>query len=169
MRVGDDGASHTLNEEHVLSFTAPTGTHGARQPGGLFLKVANTLAMGWIRRKRGAAAEAGMLVLTTVGAKSGAERASPLWYLTVEEGWLVVASAAGAPNNPAWYHNLAAHPDRVTIQLGGRTIPVTAEQVNGPERERVWKQVTDASQQMAKYQTLTDREIPVIRLVERAA
>ena len=65
------------------------------------------------------------LILTTVGAKSGAKRTNPVgWFPGHEGSWLIVASAAGAARNPAWYHNIAAHPDEVQIEMKGRTIPV---------------------------------------------
>ena len=79
-----------------------------------------------------------------------------------------MASAAGAAGNPAWYHNIAAHPDQVTIELTGRTIPVTAEQLHGAERDEAWRQITAAAHRFASYQRKTDRELPVIRLTSRS-
>jgi deazaflavin-dependent oxidoreductase (nitroreductase family) len=99
-----------------------------------------------------------------------AERTTPLgWFPTGDDdSWLVVASAAGAPKHPAWYYNLAAHPDRVTIEMGGRRIPVTAEQLQGAEREQAWQQVISTAPRFAQYEGKTDRELPVIRLTRRA-
>ena len=106
------------------------------------------------------------LVLVTVGRKTGEERKSPLgWFPGRDGSWLVVAAAAGAPKNPSWYYNLAANPDHVRIEMPGRTVAVTAEQLHGTEREEAWKQITTASPQFGKYQEKTDRELPVIRLV----
>jgi deazaflavin-dependent oxidoreductase (nitroreductase family) len=82
--------------------------------------------------------------------------------------WLIVASAAGAARNPAWYHNIAAHTDQVKIELGGRAIPVTAEQLHGAEREEAWRQITAAASRFAAYQRKTDRELPIIRLTPRS-
>ena len=148
-----------------MSFEVSTGTRGARQPRGPLMRLVNRLLAGRIRRK-GSFGGGNALVLTTVGRKSGEERESPLAWFPGEDGsWLVVASAGGAPKNPGWYHNLAAHPDQVWIELDGRRIPVTAEQLAGAEREQAWKQITAASAQFAKYQEATDRELPVIRLV----
>ena len=63
------------------------------------------------------------LVLTTIGRKSGAERATALgWFPGKDGSWLIVA-AAGGPRNPAWYHNLAAHPDKVQSEMAGRLVP----------------------------------------------
>jgi deazaflavin-dependent oxidoreductase (nitroreductase family) len=109
------------------------------------------------------------LVLTTVGRKSGVERSTPVGYFPDKEGgWLIVASAAGAAKNPAWYCNIAAHPDKVKIEVAGRTIPVTAEQLHGPERDAAWQQITTAAPRFAQYQQKTDRQLPVIRLVPQA-
>ncbi len=107
--------------------------------------------------------------LTTIGAKSGAERTVPLRVF--EDGpdrWLVVASLAGSPRNPAWLHNLAAHPDRVTLRVGGRTVPVTPATLAGEERETVWRRITTEEAGFAAYQEGTDRVIPVVRLTRRA-
>lgn len=72
-------------------------------------------------------------------------------------------------NNPAWYHNIAAHPDRVRIDIGGRTEDVTAEELHGAERESAWKQIAAASDRFAGYQEKTDRELPILRLTAHRA
>jgi deazaflavin-dependent oxidoreductase (nitroreductase family) len=109
------------------------------------------------------------LVLTTVGRKTGAERRTPVGRFPGKDGsWLIVASAAGAPRHPAWYLNLAAHPDKVQIEMAGRKIAVIAEQLHGVEREEAWRQITAAAPRFAKYQQKTDRELPVIRLMPRS-
>jgi deazaflavin-dependent oxidoreductase (nitroreductase family) len=155
-----------------MSFNTPNGTRGARQPKAGWLM---TWFNGWnakkIRRKGGKIMGFDALVLTTIGAKSGAERTTPVgWFPTGDDdSWLVVASAAGAPKNPAWYYNIAANPDKVTIEMGGRRIPVTAEQLHGPERDQAWQRVTEAAPRFAAYETKTDREIPIIKLTRRAA
>jgi deazaflavin-dependent oxidoreductase (nitroreductase family) len=108
------------------------------------------------------------LVLTTIGRKSGLERSTPVgWFPGKDGSWLIVASAAGAAKNPDWYHNLAAHPDQVQIEMAGRKVAVTAEQLHGPEREEAWQRIAGASPQFAQYQQKTDREIPIIRLRTR--
>ncbi len=81
--------------------------------------------------------------------------------------WLIVAAAGGGARNPAWYYNLAAHPDKAKIEIGGHTIAVTAEQLHGTERSQAWQQITAATPRFAQYQGKTDRELPVIRLVPR--
>ena len=83
--------------------------------------------------------------------------------------YLVVASAAGAVSNPAWYLNLAAHPDRVRIVVEGRSMDVVAEELHGEERARAWQEIITASPRFAQYEEKTDREIPVIRLTPRGS
>jgi deazaflavin-dependent oxidoreductase (nitroreductase family) len=155
-----------------MSFNTSNGTRGARQPkAGLLMTWFNNRNEKKIRRKGGKIMGFNALVLTTVGAKSGAERTSPVgWFPTDDDdSWLIVASAAGAPKNPAWYYNLAAHPDQVQVELSGQKFPVTAEQLHGAERDKAWQQITAASPRFAQYQEQTDRELPVIRLVRRSA
>ncbi len=108
------------------------------------------------------------LVLTTIGRKSGAKRSTPVaWFPGPYSSWLIVASANGGPNNPAWYYNLAASPEAVQIEIAGRTIDVVAHQLHGTERDTAWREITTASPRFAKYQLQTDREIPVIRLIQK--
>ena len=128
----------------------------------------NRWATGRIRKGGTFMGGAEGLVLTTVGRKTGAERSTPVnWFPGVDGSWLIVASAAGAPKHPAWYYNIAANPDRVTIETADGVVAVTAVQLEGAERDAAWQQITSASSFFAKYQQKTDREIPVIRLVRR--
>lgn len=149
-----------------MAFDTRNGTRGARQPtANPLLKLGNKLMMRRARKSTGTTAGMRLLVLTTIGKKSGEPRSSPLAWFPGEDGtWLVVASAGGAVKNPAWYYNLAAHPDRVTIELGGETIPVVAEQLHGEERARAWAEIVDSAANFGSYEEKTDREIPVIRL-----
>jgi deazaflavin-dependent oxidoreductase (nitroreductase family) len=82
-------------------------------------------------------------------------------------GRLIAASANGAASIPAWYHNLAAAPDKARIEIKGATIPVSAEQLHGAEREAAWQALATAIPRFSKYPQKTDREIPVIRLTPR--
>lgn len=152
-----------------MSFDTRNGTRGGRQPKGSFLRWGNKLAARQISRKGkmpGMGFDA--LVLTTVGRKSGEERKSPVgWFPGQDGSWLIVAAAAGAPKNPAWYYNLAANPDEVQIEIRGQTVAVTAEQPHGAEREQAWQQITTAAPQFGKYEEHTDRELPVIRLIRK--
>lgn len=150
-----------------MSFTHPTGTRGAKQPGRTF-RWMNRLIMGRARRTEGKTMGMNLLVLTTVGRKSGQERQTPLaWFPGPDGSWLVVASAGGAQANPAWYLNLAANPDRVTVEQAGRKVAVTAEELHGAEREQAWEQIKAAADNFRKYEQTTDRLLPVIRLTPR--
>ncbi|HKS98862.1 MAG TPA: nitroreductase/quinone reductase family protein [Rugosimonospora sp.] len=151
-----------------MSFDTRAGTRGARQPSGRVMVWFNKLMARRIR-KGGQFMGFNALVLTTVGRKTGAERTTPVgWFPDKDGGWLIVASAAGAPGNPAWYHNIAAHPDKVQIEVDGRKIPVTAEQLHGLQRADAWVQIVTAAPRFGAYQEKTDRELPIIRLVPRS-
>jgi deazaflavin-dependent oxidoreductase (nitroreductase family) len=154
-----------------MSFDTPAGTRGGRQPAGWVFRWGNKVMAGRVRRKRGGKFMGlNALVLTTIGRKSGLERSNPVgWFPGKDGSWLIVASANGAIDNPAWYYNMAAHPDKVQIELDGRTIPVVADQLHGAERDQAWQQITAAAPRFAQYEKKTDREMPVIRLVPRSA
>ncbi|WP_228389409.1 nitroreductase/quinone reductase family protein [Cumulibacter manganitolerans] len=108
------------------------------------------------------------IVLTTIGRRSGIERAHVVYGVRdADKGWLVVASAGGTATNPAWYHNMAAHPDQVRIDVNGRVIAVTAVQLHGAERAEAWRRFTKKAPWFAGFQKKTDRELPVIRLTPR--
>ncbi|MFI6735160.1 nitroreductase/quinone reductase family protein [Nonomuraea sp. NPDC050451] len=153
-----------------MSFDTPAGTRGARQPAGWAFRWLNTLMARRLRRKGGGTFMGfNALILTTVGRKSGLERTTPVgWFPGKDGSRLIVASAAGAAGNPAWYYNLAAHPDQVRIEVDGRTVAVVAEQLHGAEREQAWQQIVAAAPRFAQYQVKTDRELPIIRLVPRS-
>jgi deazaflavin-dependent oxidoreductase (nitroreductase family) len=89
--------------------------------------------------------------MTTIGARSGLQRSTPVGLFHGKDAsWLIVASAAGGRTNPAWYHNIAAHPDQVQIDAGGHKVAVTAQQLHGPERDQAWQQITTAAPRYAK-------------------
>ena len=104
-----------------------------------------------------------LLLLTTTGARTGQPRTTPMMYIPDDDGWLVIASNAGAPKHPDWYHNLVAHPD-VTIEIGAETHRATAQVIIGPERQKLWSQITEQYPFFADHQAKVAREIPVIRL-----
>ena len=111
-------------------------------------------------------AGAPMLLLATTGAKSGAARTNPLVYLPDGDRFIIFASKGGAPNHPAWYHNLVAHPE-TTIEVGTETIPVTATVVTGEERDRLYAAQAALRPAFADYEAKTTRRIPVIALERR--
>jgi deazaflavin-dependent oxidoreductase (nitroreductase family) len=84
-----------------------------------------------------------VLLLHTRGARCGQPRSTPLLYTRHGDGYVIVASKAGADHHPAWYHNRRAHPDAVTIEVGGRRIPVHPREAQGAEREELWRLVND--------------------------
>lgn len=148
-----------------MSFNTRAGTRGGKVPSGRLVRAINKLAARRLRRKGGSFMGFRALVLTTIGAKTGAERTTPVGYFADEDGsWLIVASANGAVGNPSWYYNIGAHPDKVRAQVDGRTVAVAPEQLRGPEREAVWQRITAAAPRFAQYQEKTDRELPIIRL-----
>lgn len=108
-----------------------------------------------------------MLLLRTVGRRTGAARTAALLYVRQGDAWIVVASKGGAPNHPGWYHNLRANPD-VEIQIGRERIPVRARVAEGEERDRAWAEADRVNEGVYDvYQGRTSRKIPVIVLERR--
>jgi deazaflavin-dependent oxidoreductase (nitroreductase family) len=156
-----------------VSFDAAAGTRGRRVTtiGGPVGRWLTRQIISQIRRRNGKMPILGfdVLVLTTIGARSGLERATPVgWFPGKDGSWLIVASAAGGRKNPAWYHNIAAHPGQVQVDTDGQKVAVTAEQLHGAERDQAWQQITTAGPRYAKDAEKTDRQLPVIRLTARA-
>lgn len=121
--------------------------------------------MTWHRRSGDKFQGQDLLYLTTVGAKTGQKRRSTVArFPDGEDAWLVVASAAGSAHHPAWYHNIAAHPDQVWIEFGGRQLRVTPTQLDADARPQAWQRITQLQPRYAGYEQKTDRAIPVIRL-----
>jgi F420H(2)-dependent quinone reductase len=109
-----------------------------------------------------------MLILHTVGAKTGQQRANALAYARDGEDYLVVASVGGEPRAPGWYHNLKANP-QVEINVGPTRLPATAHPVNRDDADypRLWGIVNNMKYNKDRYNTYqkrTTRPIPVIRL-----
>ncbi len=106
-----------------------------------------------------------LLLLTTVGARSGTPRRTVLgWFPDGDDAWLIVASYGGSARHPAWYFNLARHPDEVRIEMRGRSFRVQPESLRGAEREAAWQRIAAQSPGYAAYQQKTDRMIPIVRL-----
>ncbi|MEN3537520.1 nitroreductase family deazaflavin-dependent oxidoreductase [Microbispora sp. ZYX-F-249] len=104
-----------------------------------------------------------LLLLTTVGARSGREHTVPLGYVRDGDALLVVASAGGAPRNPAWYHNLLAHP-AVRVEVGEEVFDAVAVPAEGERRERLFEHVVRVAPGYADYRARTARAIPVVVL-----
>ena len=108
-----------------------------------------------------------LLMLTTVGAKTGQERRSIVTRFPDPDHpgtWLVIGSNYGAARHPSWCYNLAKNPERASITLDGETLKVHPESLGGAERDEAWKRVVSAAPGFARYETTTDRRIPIIRL-----
>lgn len=129
---------------------------------------ANGRVIRKVRRGTGSMMGMDVLVLTTVGRRSGQPRETPVaWFADGPDAWLVVASGGGN-RHPDWHANLMAHPERATIELAGRAAtPVIPERLAGADRARAWRQISTANPRMQKYQSRSDREYPVIRLTPR--
>lgn len=106
-----------------------------------------------------------VLLLHTRGARSGQPRTTPLLYTLHNGRYLVVASKSGASHHPAWYHNLRAHPDAVTIEIRGRRTRVHPRIAAGGERDELWRVVNDNYSGYDLYQQRAgSRAIPVVIL-----
>jgi deazaflavin-dependent oxidoreductase (nitroreductase family) len=105
-----------------------------------------------------------ILLLHHTGARSGTERVSPLAYQRVGESFAVFASKAGGPQNPAWYHNLLAHPETM-IEAGTETIKVKARVAEPAERDVIWARQKERAPHFAQYEEkAAPRRIPVVVL-----
>ncbi|GIF77416.1 nitroreductase family deazaflavin-dependent oxidoreductase [Asanoa siamensis] len=108
-----------------------------------------------------------IILLTSVGARTGKIRKTPLMRVEHDGEYAVVASQGGAPTHPVWYHNLVAHP-HVELQDGAVRKDYVARQVTGEERAVWWKRATATWPDYDDYQTKTDRVIPVFVLTPKA-
>ncbi len=104
-----------------------------------------------------------VILLTTIGAKTGKIRKTPLMRVEHDGQYAVVASLGGAPKHPVWYHNIKAHP-RVELQDGTVTREYEAREVTGDEKATWWERAVAAWPDYADYQRKTDRQIPVFVL-----
>ena len=108
-----------------------------------------------------------LLLLHTIGAKSGQERVNPVAYVRDGDHFVVIASKGGAPNNPDWFYNLRASPD-VTVEVGSERFQVHARVVaDEAERRRLYDKMVEVAPGFADYERKTTRKIPVI-VLERA-
>ncbi len=134
--------SDLFGQEHVRAYRQTAGEHGYH----------------W----RGTT----ILLLTTAGRVSGADRTTPLIFRSDDDRWVVVASKGGSPDHPDWYKNLEANPEAL-IQVKGEQIPVRARTATGDERARLWGWMAEAWPAYRDYQAKTAREIPVVVLERR--
>ena len=150
----------------------PNGTRGVKFPVSTRLMALFTrIPVGLQRLSGGRMKMHGepLLLLSTRGARSGQPRTSMIAQFPEADGsTLVVASFGGAANHPAWYFNIARHPDQVFIEKNGRRVQVRPTSLSGEERDRAWQRIVTIAPGFAEYQRKTDREIPVIRLTPTA-
>jgi len=106
---------------------------------------------------------ADLLLLTTTGAKSGQSRLSPLAYFRIDGKLIIVGSFAGAPQNPAWVHNLRANP-RAHVEVASEAYDVTARELPSAERDELFPKLAAAAPGFAEYQSKTSRVIPLFEL-----
>ena len=108
-----------------------------------------------------------LMLLTTVGARSGHEHITPVMYHRDGERYVVIASKGGAPDHPGWYHNLKANPvARVEVgaETGTETFEVRAREAEGKERERMYAERVAFAPGFGEYPQMTSRQIPVMVL-----
>ena len=108
-----------------------------------------------------------LLIMTSIGAKSGEPRLAIVTYSRDGGDYIVAGTKSGAPTDPVWVNNLRANPN-VTIEVGGRTHPATATIVDEAERQRLWDAHVAALPWFGEYPEKSGRVIPVIRLTPRS-
>ncbi len=116
----------------------------------------------WGRWLRGAP----ILLLTTIGRKSGEPRVAPLLYLRDGENVVIVASKGGMSKHPLWYWNLEANPE-VEIEIGRESTKMLARRASDPEKAALWPSLIEMYRDYDDYQARTDRDIPVVILSPR--
>ena len=104
-----------------------------------------------------------LLLLTSVGARSGRPHTTPLVYLADGDRLVVFGTKGGAPTNPDWYHNVRANPV-ASVEVGTQTLQVRATIASGEERQRLFDAQAERRPQFAEYAAMTTREIPVVVL-----
>ena len=151
----------------------PSGTRGARTiwasfPQNLFKPFLNMQISRYRRATEPVAPkflDFPLVLLTTVGARTGREFTHPLGGFEQEDGtWLVVASNSGASTHPGWFFNLCKGPDSVWLEVANRKLKVRPTLLKGKEREAALARVAAISPRYAEYQRKTDREIPIVSL-----
>jgi deazaflavin-dependent oxidoreductase (nitroreductase family) len=146
----------------------PRGTRGARVPTPL-VKLIGKRQMRTYRRsgEQRVSSKVGfpVVLLTTRGAKTGQPRTAPIGgFPDGENSWLVAATLGGAAHHPAWFLNMAKHPDDIWLEVGTERFKVLGESLEGPERAEALARIATIAPRYGKYQEKTDREIPIVRL-----
>ena len=151
----------------------PSGTRGTRMPGGPIMRaIAKPYMNRELKRLKDPKATEQhkfmgfpVAVLTTIGARTGQERAQVLGaFPDGPDAWLIIASKGGAPTHPHWFVNIARNPDKVWLQVANRKMRVHVDSLQGKAREDAYARVSAVAKNYAGYPKKTDREIPVLRL-----
>ena len=109
-----------------------------------------------------------LILVHHIGARSGAERVTPLGCFPQQEGrFAIVASNGGSQAHPDWYYNLKANP-RIEVEVGAEKFPVLAEELDGPDRAVLWPKLVAKVPQLGEFQASTSRQIPVFILSRQA-
>lgn len=127
---------------------------------------ANALIIDEFRANKGkvpSRANQKILLLHTIGAKSGKPRINPVAYLEGDNCLYVFATKGGSPTHPDWYHNLVAHPG-VTVEVGAETYDATAESITGADRDAIYARQVAERPNFGDYEKRTTRVIPVVAL-----
>lgn len=111
---------------------------------------------------------ANMVLITTIGAKSGQRRTNPLMYLPDGDRIVIIASAGGADKDPAWYRNLRANPE-IVVEVGTEQYEGIAVPAEGAERDQLFARMVDVAPGFAEYQAKTSRVIPVVAVHRKAS
>ena len=151
-----------------------SATVRAPKPGSLAWKLNTAMTVMHVRlfqrtrgRVGGTLDGAPLLILHHTGTKSGVRRQSPAIHMRDGENLVIVASLLGSPKNPAWYHNLRAHPDDVEVDVRGGRRAVRARQATRAEAARLWPRLFATYPPFQTYVTRTERELPVMILEPR--
>jgi deazaflavin-dependent oxidoreductase (nitroreductase family) len=168
-----EGSSGRLEATDVTIRVSRPGTRGTRFPTrGPLAKLFKLVGQRQIRTyRRGGeqrlSSKMGfpVVLLTTRGAKTGETRTTPLGgFPDGENAWLVAASLGGAARHPAWFLNMAKHPDEIWLEVGPERFRVHGESLEGRERDEALARIAAVAPRYGEYQEKTDREIPIVRL-----
>lgn len=156
---------------------SPHGTRGARVPSrgplATLFKLTTRLQI-WMYRRFGDRRVSSMMgfpvvLLTTLGAKTGQSRTTPVGgFPEGKDAWLVAGTLSGAARHPAWFLNMATHPDDIWLEVGKERFKVGAELLEGQERTEALARIATIAPRYGTYQEKTDREIPVVRLTRES-
>lgn len=145
----------------------PEGTRGERRRAGGIMKFLGRLSAALYRRGIGRRMGAmPLLLLTTMGARTGRRHTTAVAWFPDGDSWVIAATFAGSASHPAWYRNLLTHPDQVWIEVGDRRVHVRPEQLRDAERDAWWARIRDSGANFAGYEAKTDRVFPIMRLTE---